>query len=75
MPANDLWVRQFIAIIEEGMKAYEKFLKCREVEDFDKSASIFEEWRKAYRIKSLEFEDFISIGKSLRARQAPNMRS
>lgn len=72
------WTRQLIENIATALCLYECFQKAQEpnVEDLDKAITIYEECCGAYvEMQNLNLEEFIGIGKSLRARQASLKRA
>jgi len=70
MPANDLWALQFADKAKECDRLFETFKTTEEVENLDRAMLIFDECSHVYGLEALDFEDFLMIGKSLRARQA-----
>lgn len=68
---NDLWRRQFSALVIVMEKAYNKFMESRDIEDYDIARKIYEDLCGAYSLGGMEPKDIIEIERSLRARQAP----
>lgn len=65
MPAsNAWWYCQFVESIREASRLHKRFKEALQpnVDDLDKAWSIFEEWRQAYNLKEITFEEFIEFG-------------
>lgn len=72
MPAKaNWWHRQFVEVIKEASRSYEMFQKALEpnIDDFDRSKTIFTECCNAYELKEITFEEFLEFGRNLRARR------
>ena len=69
--SNDLWQQQLPKHMEEASRLMKNFKSAHQpnVDDFDKSTDIHKACCHEYELP-FSFDEFIELGKSLRARQA-----
>lgn len=71
MTLNKWWSHHFKEIAMWCKRFYEE----RNIEDYDRGLDIYEKFIDTYGLDQIPFSEFIEIGKSLRARQAPSKHS
>lgn len=60
----DWWTRQFVELLKELTRTYQKFLETRKIDYLDISEKLREDLNEAYSL-SLSLLDYFEIGRAL----------